>query len=73
MEKDYLVLKRASALRRVELRRACAGPSCRSHLQGTRGAARLALDVVVSLRTPRRSKPDAGLCRDARGRNGGIR
>jgi hypothetical protein len=44
-----------------------------SHLQGQRGGRRLALDVDLSFRAPRRSNADAQLCREPRGRDGSPR
>jgi hypothetical protein len=40
---------------------------------GQRGARRRTVDVDARFLAPRRSRPDARLCRDLRVRNGGIR
>ena len=46
----------------------------RPHDEGSRGAGRfVAVDVDVCLRAPRRSKPNAQLCRNTRGGHVGIR
>jgi hypothetical protein len=68
MDKDYLLLKRAALSRPsgqwndddfdVLANGEVVG-------QGQCGAGRLALDVDASLRAPRRSQPDARLCRDS--------
>src|SRR5262249_60005398 len=46
---------------------------CRPHLEGTRGARWLTVDVDARLWAPRRPHAGARLCRDARGSDGGIR
>src|SRR5262249_47332183 len=53
----------------------CARGWCRGrpHLQGECRAGRRALDVDAGLRSPRGPHPDARLCGDARGRDGGVR
>src|SRR5262249_54534985 len=55
-------------MERGRFRRAQGWRGCRPHLQGERGAGRLALDVDAGVRAPRGSQPHPWLCSEPRER-----
>ena len=78
MESDYLILRRASAFRPSgewnddDYDVLCNGVVVGRIMQGGRRAGGLVVDVDARLRTPRGPHADAWLCRNARGRDGGV-